>query len=249
MSDFFDRLEDQLVAKSRALSGLRPAPVRRRRFRARHLALAFALLAVGGSALAGSQPWEPLLGKPGHGPQATLSQASPPASELGVLGVLRRATTEADHGVATATALAFVGPGARDVRTRFIRQLTPGAGERPAVLVPAWRYDRNQPGVRIPAIADALCVVVLNSTSHAGAKGCYSAAQVTAGSAFSAAAHYVFGLVPDGVASVTFRYRSSPPASARVKDNFFEMVGRGVPHEIVWRDAAGRQIRSFPEAG
>src|SRR4051794_23475215 len=56
MTDFFGRLEDQLVAKSRALAGEQPVRARRLRIRRRrYLAVAVAMLGVGGSAIAGSE--------------------------------------------------------------------------------------------------------------------------------------------------------------------------------------------------
>lgn len=242
MTDFFDRLEDQLVARSRALSDQPAAPVRRRpRLRPRHVAVAVAMLAIGGSALAGSEPWKPLLGDTAHGPQATMSQAAPPEAQLSILGVLRRGTTEADHGPSTTTALGFVGPTARDVRTRFIRLLSTGAGQGAAVLVPAGRYELASPGAR--PLPNALCVVILEAGSLGAGKSCFTTEQVASGTALGRSGPRVFGLVPDGVARVVLRYRVSPPTQARVHDNFFETRGPGFPHRVIWFDTAGRRIR------
>jgi hypothetical protein len=245
MPDFFSRLEEQLVEKSRALSAepetARRPPLRVRRW---HVAIALAVLAIGGSAVAGDRAWEPLLGKPGTGGQPTLSNAALPQKQLAALGVLRRKPTEADRGQATATALGFIGPGARNVRTRFIRLLRTAPGDRPGVIVPVGTYTA-QSLARVRPIHDALCVVVLESASRAGSKACFAGVQVAAGSAFSAAAQYVYGVVPDGVARVTFRYAQPPLVDAPVKDNFFELSGSGRPREIVWRDAAGRVVKTF----
>jgi hypothetical protein len=246
MTDFFNGLEQQLVDKSRELSAEAETPrTSSPRIRRWHVAIVVAMLAIGGSAVADNRAWEPLLGKPGMGIQPTISNAAPPRAQLSTLGVLRRKAGEPDRGESTATALRFIGRAARGANAGFIRLLRVSPGQRPAVLVPVERYSLAL-AVRGRWIDNALCVVVLESVSRAGAKFCFSGAQVSAGSAFSAAsAQYVFGLVPDGVARVTFRYAQPPPVDAAVMDNFFELSGGRRPKEIVWRDAAGRVIRTF----
>ena len=69
-----------------------------------------------------------------------------------------------------------------------------------------------------------------------------------------------FGLVPDGVASVTAEFTNAPDVTAPVSDNYFEISMRGAElgtgkgdfkggiQRVAWHDAAGALVPQGPDA-
>jgi hypothetical protein len=100
----------------------------RRRRRARIAAtVAVAVLGLLGAAVAtGTFFWQPQLGNDSQG-HATASPSDVPAAQREVLGVLRRAQTDADRSAAARYAAGWLGTEFRGVRTNSIRLLTNGA--------------------------------------------------------------------------------------------------------------------------
>lgn len=90
----------------------------------------------------------------------------------------------------------------------------------------------------------AVCVIVV--TSEGDKPSC---AAVSSGSeALLTAVGASFGLVPDGIASVSLRYLSTPPRTLTVRHNFFVDVGtssQSPPCGLQWLDADGT-VRKTP---
>jgi iron uptake system EfeUOB component EfeO/EfeM len=89
----------------------------------------------------------------------------------------------------------------------------------------------------------AVCVIVVTSDGDKP-----SCAAVSSGAeALLTAAGASFGLVPDGVASVSLRYLSAPPRTLTVRHNFFADVGtssQSPPCGLQWLDADGTVRRT-----
>jgi hypothetical protein len=101
-----------------------------------------------------------------------------------------------------------------------------------------------------------LCVFVAEANGgDGGAKGCYTTAEVETGAAGGSLGAVDYGLVPDGVAQVQFRYPSGTQTVA-VDSNFFEhrptqavQIGRipaAPPQAIMWLDADGKPTARQP---
>ncbi|RKQ86186.1 hypothetical protein C8N24_4196 [Solirubrobacter pauli] len=248
-----DALQARLVAASRELTR-----ARRRRARRRGAVCAALIVLVTPPALAATGVWRPTLGD-GEGPAPAISADAPPPDQLATLGVLRRAQTEADRGVATRYALKFVdSPSLKGVRTDSIRLLAQSDQDRGVVLVPVERYERRLPG-DIPeelrrrverTIHDALCVYQLDSVDGAGA-ACYSTADVKEGRAWGMLGHRALWIVPDGVTTVRTEYARRDPIVAPVRDNaaiFTAPEGPAEERRTTWLDADGKAVRVIERA-
>ena len=209
-------------------------PLRRRRrpligyalrFR-KPIAVGVALLTVGGAGAAASSLWLSPAGNPLYGFNPGLTESAPPAAQLAALSVLRRAQTAGDRGPGVQTALTDVNNFTTGIRSNYVRVLATTSGG-PVVLVPV--QTRNAAATQ-PAIQDALCIYYPGSgDALQNHLGCWSTAQVLAGQAFGGLASHEFGLVPDGVSSVSVSLGSvTKPVS--VSSNFFDVslpVGGG----------------------
>jgi len=253
VSNYTDALRQELVAASDRLTQLSPAMAAQRRWwrrSPRALAVALAGLVLSATAIAATTtPWHPLFGEAGS-PQPHVSGDAPPAQQLRLLGVLRRPQTPDDRGVATRQALRYFGTSTQGIHTDYIRQLPSGQGALAAILLPAraWRF----PGV---SKDDVLCIFIADPSGDGGGKACYTTADVENGWAAGSIGAVDFGLVPDGVAQVQFRYPSGTQAAA-VHDNFFEhrpeqaaesgRVPARPPQATVWLDANGKPTANQP---
>lgn len=242
MSDYRERLGDQL--RNAAERELRPdfesAPERhgRRRPARRTVGVIVAALAVSGTAVAATRPWEPVLGDPDD--PTTQDVDSPPPKQLRLLGVLRRPPTAADRDAATQATFQYVGPGSKNVHVKYIRRLGSSAPGRAVVLVPAQRFALQGD---LP-IDDALCVFYSEPKIDGGGKACFSTAELREGKAIASLGRDVYGLVPDGVATVSALFAGDSAVTAPVQDNFFVLrspatSGDRLPQAVGWQSAAG----------
>jgi hypothetical protein len=150
---------------------------------------------VGAAAATGTFFWRPQLGNDTQG-HPTVSRSGVPADQLKVLGVLRRAQTDADRGAAARYAAHWLGSDFHGVRTDSIRVLSNGT-----ILFSA------KDG---PTGYNSLCF--FQADKEAGAETCFSLDELQRGDAalFSVpppgigGSANVIGVVPDGVAAVRF---------------------------------------------
>lgn len=234
------------------------APRRRSAFsppRRRASVVALLAFVATGTAIAATQPWNPLIGDETRG-HPTITSEPPPSEELAMLSVLRRPQNDADRGTVVSKELRIIGIQEHGVRTAYIRNLGPAPDEGAVVLVPSLRFGDVAAGPPYVGTNDALCVLFPFS-GMGGPSGaaypCWSAGQVEAGQAFgtvrSGSRHYVFGLVPDGVVTVVAYFADRNTEAAPVNTNFFEFpllttAGTAAlsPTRLEWLDGAGRAI-------
>jgi hypothetical protein len=183
----------------------------------RPLAVAVAMLAVGGVAT-GSTLWLAPAGNRSFGYNPGLSSSVPPAGQLGALSVLRRAQTDTDRGPGVQAALADVNNLTTGVRSNYVRVLAM-TNHGPVVIVPV--QQRNASG-DAAAIPNALCVYYSFSRSTVTYTNthCWSTQQLLGAGALAQIANHVYGMAPDGVASVTVA-EGGWHASVPVTGNFF----------------------------
>jgi hypothetical protein len=217
---FLDRLEAQLVAAEHAM--VRTAPGRRapRRWRAsrRNLLVAIAALAVAVPAVAATEPWQPILGRPAlHDTPRGTSRTPVPADVLGMLGVLRRRQNDQDRGPVARTLLRSVGQQFSGVRLASVRLVTLSAGHH-ALVLSAESVGRAASRGR-PGVGEPVCLVFPAS----GLCGPPSALRTTGITMTGGPS--VRGLVPDGVAEVILSFGPGRTRSAVVHDNVFWLTG------------------------
>jgi len=244
-------MKDELAAAAGRLSRRRAS----RRHTARIAAIATGgVLALGGVAI-GAQAvgiWHPSSDELG-GRRLSLSTTAPPREQLELLGVLRRPQTEADRDEHVLRALRRSPRGLTGIRTDAVRLLhvkrSGTSSARTIVLVPAARLQypaMRLPGresVRHPALQDVLCFYTEDTAGWSGP--CTTTAAILQGS-LSGLGRDVFGLVPDGVATVRiYRRYERRPIDVPITGNFlFASFSHGFSHvsHVVWLDAAGRRI-------
>ena len=170
-----------LAAATRRAEAAAPAPRRPRR-RLRAGLLAFAIVAVTGTALAATGAWSPQVGDDHRG-HPTISGSPVPDDQLAHFGVLRRPATDADNGAEVQYALRYLD--ARSfggVRTGAVRLLsTAGRGY---VLIPT--QEATLGGAAAAAGAprdDALCLFAIDTDG--GGLGCWTTEQILVGKAMS----------------------------------------------------------------
>jgi hypothetical protein len=247
MDDFFDQLDSQLREVSRrniggATNGRRAS----RRVRAGVVGLA--ALSIAGTAIAASGVWRPILGEPGLGPPPTVIATAPPASQLAVLGALRRAQTPADRGTDTQTELRYMSNTASGVRTGYVRLLSNQTGLGPAILVPVARITQAAPSqvTAAPVRTNALCLLIGDRDGQGAAKRCVTTAELLAGRGTLSLGTHVFGIVPDGVRVVSIRFRDGITASVAPASNFFALTAPAgsAPAAMTWTPTSGA-VRHF----
>ncbi len=224
------------VATAPALRRRRPLLRYAVRFR-RPIAVGVALLTVGGAGAAASSLWLSPAGNPLYGFNPGLTPTAPPAAQLAAMAVLRRAQADGDRGPGVQAALTDVNNFTTGIRSNYVRVLgTTSLG--PVVLVPV--QTRNASAGQ-PAIQNALCVYYPFSDSSSSIKNvdCWSTQQLLAGQAFSSLASHEYGLVPDGVSTISIAL-GPWTRSLAAAGNFFDVQ---LP-----ATAGGGQTSSLPAA-
>jgi hypothetical protein len=222
MTEFFECFEHQLIAAGHRLGPARQP--RRRLGRRSVLALVFALM-LAGAAIAATQPWIPKSLQHSKYPAPPISAGRPLASEVRLLGVLRRPAAPADRSRAVDRVAGFSGSprSTTGVYTNYIRRIGTTTSGAPIVLVPL-RTWRPAPEISKP---NALCVIYPDPAAPSSAgKGCWTQPEVQAGHAYASLGTHVFGLVPDRVTHVLVLYATGPSVSAEVHDNFYDAPGQ-----------------------
>ena len=241
-------------------------------------AIGVACLAFGGSAMAAGV-WNPGIGTdlPNSGSGSALSGEGPPAivttpvpgSVTEALGVLRRDPTAQDRGAEVEATLAGVSS-VDGVRPDSVRFLAPGDRGMATVLLSAEKsFDTKfLKEIGGKEEEEPVCVFRPGAAGYGHVSdvvpACFGLSDLLAGRAYTEEVNsppghgLAFGLVPDGVASVTAEFADAPDITVPVSDNYFEVsmsgaqvgegkgeLGEGIQH-VVWRDADGNLIQQQP---
>lgn len=207
-------------------------------------------LVFGGTAVAATGVWNPLVGDSNH--PATLASTPVPAELIAHLGVLRREQTPQDRSAEVEATLKDGLFPPQGVRLDSVRYLAPGPNGEAVVLLSGVQtaYTEGEP----------FCVVRpfqpfpeyrLEKANFM----CFDLARLMSGGAhgmnYTSSSGIAYGVVPDGVASLTAKFASAPDVTVPVKDNYWEFpvsgpqLSYGEPGVVatVWRDADGNVVR------
>lgn len=234
--------ESLLLANDRLVERARR---RARRFRL-GLMTSAAVVSLGGAAVAGTALWGPVLGFE-DGNRPTASSTPVPASQLAVLGVLRRDQTAADRGPVAREALALATKQYVGIRVASVRVLHDAPSGKALVLVPV--ANLQPVAADAPSGVDDVCVVARTRPRDLAVQ-CFGTDEVRRGLAAATLGDLGWGLVPDGVARVAVRTRTGGTTELPVASNAFTVdTGLVAPDrpEVEWLDDEGRTV--VPEGG
>jgi hypothetical protein len=220
MTDFLEQYGEQFrhaIATGRAFEGQNPAVRTRRRLRAGLIALVVAGVAT--PALAITQPWQPILGRPDIDDGApTVSAAPIPPDQAKALSVLRRDQTSEDRNASSL--LRSLHPGFDGVNPASIRLLH-GGSAHPVALVPVDHVFQRHDREGLPLFDHALCLTEAEIVS------CGSTQDVLTGRLIVMSGSRVYGLVPDAVVTVRATFADGQTVAGPVADNLFDITAPG----------------------
>lgn len=222
----------------------------------RIVAVGLACLAFGGTAMAASGVWNPIVGNSND--PATLSNTPVPAELTAALGVLRRDQTDQDRS-AEVEATLNGGEMPDGVRLDSIRYLAPGDNGEATILLSGLKaavYETEE---------EPVCVARPIAGNPSAVSLCFDLPMLMADHAramfvdVASNSGTAFGLVPDGVASVTATFGSAPDRTVSVTNNYWELDvsgsemsnanGESGVQQTVWHDADGNVIPQQPGDG
>ena len=222
----------------------------------RIVAVGLACLAFGGTAMAASGVWNPIVGSSDD--PATISNTPVPAELTAAIGVLRRDQTDQDRS-AEVEATLNGGEVPDGVRLDSVRYLAPGDNGEATILLSGERasvYETEE---------EPVCVVRPFGGDLRAVSLCFDLPMLMADHAramfFDVAANSAtaIGLVPDGVASVTAQFGSAPDRIVSVANNYWELDvsgpelsnanGESGVQQTIWRDADGNVVPQQPGDG
>jgi hypothetical protein len=236
MTDFLDRCRDELVraAERRSPTAVTSSAVRPRKRRlVGGFLIAAAIAAPAGATTAG---WNPFADTGRETAAPSASNRAPAADLRDMLGVLRRAQTDADRSRASEAALRQLDRDVAGVQLAAVRVVRLPIG---AVAIPVERA----PGAS--AQSDAVCLYVPQPDGTASST-CQTAPAIRAGFAIGSAGPAVYGLVPDGVAVVRLKH-GDQVADIPVEDNFFYRASGAptAPTTAIWISASGGTVKTI----
>ena len=226
----------------------------RRRWRTGLIAVAVAGIAA--PALAVTQPWQPILGRPDidHGAPSVSDTAVLP-EQAKAIAELRRDQSAEDRQAGRL--LRSLHPGFDGVNPASIRLLRPGSPNPVALVAVDRLYQRHDRG-GLPIFDHALCL------SEAQTVSCASTADMLDGRFVVMSGARVYGLVPDAVASVKVSFADGRTVVGSAEDNLFDVtaptarsdVGPDDPSQdasatfrkLQWLDTQGSVIGGFDPA-
>lgn len=214
----------------------------------RVVAVGLCALAFGGTAMATTGAWDPLVGSSEH--PAPLSDTPVPAGLVAELGVLRREQTAKDRSAEVEATLeggpiGFKYMPSFAVRLDSVRYLGPGPNHEALILLSGVRTER--PAIepkreRWTAEVGEVCVARPIPGFEEAPMECFDRIDLMSGQAVLGRA----GLAPDGVATVTAKFYDAPDVTVPVKDNYWKLppgAHRSPSRpQFVWRDADGNFI-------
>jgi hypothetical protein len=227
-------------------------------------------LAFGGTAMAATGVWNPGIGdKAPNTPPPAVSTTAVPAAMAESVGAFRRAPNAQDHGPAVEATLSTLGSQFADgIRPDSVRYLEENASGEATILLSSERsIFTSGKGMRLFGSGEPACVVIPDGGE--AVPTCFGLDKILAGEAVSQLERIdhltgkAWGLVPDGVASVTARFGDGTIHQIPVTDNHFvyrwgnpeanplggevSLVSWTTPSiGIVWHDADGNVVPQQP---
>ncbi|HEX5608465.1 MAG TPA: hypothetical protein VFX45_00060 [Solirubrobacterales bacterium] len=201
----------------------------------RIVAIGLCAVAFGGTAMAATGVWNPLVGSSEH--PAELSDTPVPAGLVAKLGVLRREQTPQDRSPEVEATLKVGHTGFKykpnfAVRLGSVRYLRPGANHEPTILlsgVTTVRPEIEPKKERWIAEVEEVCVARPVPGTEEAAFICFDRSELMSGHAVMGVSNpadgfaVALGVVPDGVATVTAKFDAAPPVNVPVEDNYWEL--------------------------
>jgi hypothetical protein len=222
----------------------------------RIVAVGLSCLAFGGTAMAATGAWNPIVGDNDN--PATLSSTAVPAELTAALGVLRRDQNDQDRS-AEVEATLNGGEMPEGVRLDSVRYLAPAENGEATILlsgVATAPYETAE---------EPLCVVRPFAGDPHAASLCFDLPMLMSDHAramfvdVASNSGTAIGLVPDGVESVTAKFGSAPDRTVPVTNNYWELDlsgaelsnahGESGVQRTVWHDASGAVVPQQPGDG
>lgn len=226
-------------------------------------AVGLACMAIGGTAVA-ADVWSPGIGTnvdPGIIDQTppTVATSAVPSAVTELIGTLGREQTDADRDADVEAALSNLTFGADSVRLDSVRKVGEGVDGEATFL-----FSAEQPG-GFSSAEEPVCVYRPIVTGEDAGAMCFGLSQILTGNARLTYSHLpagitvAYGVVPDGVATVTAQFGSAPDRTIPVHDNYYELPLSGPELSnansesgviaTVWHDADGNVIPQLPGDG
>lgn len=231
----------QVKESSRRIGRIRPSRI---------VAVGAACLAFTGTAVAATGAWNPLVGSSDD--PATLSDTPVPAELTAKLGVLRRDQTAQDRSAEVEATLNGGVALPAGVRLDSVRYLAPAANGEATILLSG--VDTSP----IFTEEEPLCAARPFVGVQEALSFCFDLSMLMSGDARTTMvdetsnSSLAFGLVPDGVTTVTAKFGSAPDVTVPVANNYFELPLSGLElsnangeagiQSTVWRDADGNVV-------
>jgi hypothetical protein len=218
--------------------------------------------------MAATGVWDPGIGDQALSGAPSISHSPVPANATEALGVLRRPPRARDHGTQVRRTLheisKVVVEGVRPESVRYLASAAHGftALHGEATILLSAHFHSPSSGGRFTRHGDFLCVFrpLLPGPHGSDESSCFALSDILTGKALATVVFLdspgfviTYGLVPDGVTSVTAQYRKGPNRQVAVANNYFEIDTRGQrtrrPQRLVWHGGGGAVISQHPAAG
>jgi hypothetical protein len=243
------RVKESTAADGSLARALRARP-------SRIVAVGLACLAFGGTAMAASGVWNPLVGSSND--PATISNTPVPEELTAAIGVMGRDQTDQDRSTEVEATLDG-GEVPDGVRLDSVRFLAPAENGEATILLSGEKasiYETEE---------EPVCVIRPFGGESRAASLCFDLPMLMADHAramfvdVAANSATEIGVVPDGVASVTAEFGSAPDRTVSVANNYWELDlggpelsnanGESGVQQTVWRDADGNVVPQQPGDG
>lgn len=178
-------------------------------------------------------------------PKPSALTASPPASQLVLLGVLRRPTNPYDQSYVDRGLSQLFG-GIHGIERPYVRLLYRSARLGGVLLIPARSWSEGGSTINNP-----LCVVSVPPSGRGSGGSCEPTSALTSGHLTGSSGTLGYSVVPDGVAKVILRFAHAPSQTVPVHNNFVLFSATRLtrpggapeqPSSIQWLDSRGHPV-------
>ncbi len=239
MTDFLERygVQFRLAVEAGAHHDAVAAARSRLRRRWRGGLIAVVVAGIAAPALAVTQPWQPILGRPDidHGAPSISDTAVLP-EQAKAIAELRRGQTAEDRQAGRL--LRSLHPGFDGVNPASIRLLRPGS-PNPVALVAVDRLYQRHDREGLSLFDHALCLAEAETVS------CASTGDMLRGRFVVMSGARVYGLVPDSVANVKVSFADGRTVLGAVEDNLFDVTAPAARSDVAPDDPSQDASATF----